>query len=52
MRYLDGVRIQRPTGQTGHKLDFHFYVIVMLFLYMYIRQFFFHLKVTVMGKWY
>ena len=41
MRYLDGIRIQRPTGQTGYKLDIHFDVIVMLFLCMYIHQFFF-----------
>lgn len=39
MRYLDVVRIQRPTGQTGHKLDIHSDVIVMLFLCMYINQF-------------
>lgn len=39
MRYLDVVRIQRPTGQTGRKLDIHFDVIVMLFLCMYINQF-------------
>lgn len=38
MRYIDGVQIQRPTGQMGHKLDFHFYVIVMLSLYMNMNQ--------------
>lgn len=49
MSYLDGIRIQRPTGQTEHQLDIHFDVIVMLFLCMYINQFFFPSE---NDKWY